>query len=414
VAIGHSALSTQSFTNSNTPWNSDNVAVGFEALYSNQPTDTATGTSNTAAGTQALRSNTTGSSNTANGAQALFANTTGFYNIATGSYALNSNTTGNSNSASGYLALRANTTGYENLAFGREALRENTTANYNVAVGSYALLHNVVGEQNTAIGDYALDFSTTHNNAALGYAALYLTTTGGNNTAAGSEALQNNTTGSSNIALGFQAGLNLDTGSNNIDIGNQGVAAESATIRIGTGQTRAFIAGIRGITTGVNDAATVVIDSAGQLGTVSSSRRYKEDIADMGEASARLQALRPVTFRYKKPYTNGEKPIQFGLIAEEVAETFPELAVFNAEGQPETVKYQDLTPLLLNEVQKQQRQLQTQQRRADARDAELAALKQEVAALKAKDQAREARLTRLENALDTRPARTVSASLDLK
>ena len=95
-----------------------------------------------------------------------------------------------------------------------------------------------------------------------------------------------------------------------------------------------------------------MIDSNGQLGTVSSSRRYKEDIADMGDASARIETLRPVTFRYKKPYANGEKPVQFGLIAEEVAETFPELAVFNAAGQPETVKYQDLTPLLLNEVQK--------------------------------------------------------------
>jgi hypothetical protein len=96
-----------------------------------------------------------------------------------------------------------------------------------------------------------------------------------------------------------------------------------------------------------------MIDSQGQLGTTSSSRRYKQDIKDMGATSSRLMALRPVTFRYLKPYANGEKPIQFGLIAEEVAETFPELVVRNKEGQPETVKYQDLTPLLLNEVQKQ-------------------------------------------------------------
>ena len=106
------------------------------------------------------------------------------------------------------------------------------------------------------------------------------------------------------------------------------------------------------MTTGVNNAVTVVVDGNGQLGTVSSSRRYKEDIADMGDASARLLALRPVTFRYRKPYDNGEKPVQYGLIAEEVAEVFPELAVLNAEGRPETVKYQDLAPLLLNEVQK--------------------------------------------------------------
>ena len=138
------------------------------------------------------------------------------------------------------------------------------------------------------------------------------------------------------------------------EIGHAGVAAESSVIRIGTAgtQSAAFVAGIRGVTTGANNAVSVLIDSNGQLGTISSSRRYKEDIADMGDASARIPALRPVTFHYKQAYANGEKPIQYGLIAEEAAAVFPELAVFNAEGQPETVKYQDLTPMLLNEVQK--------------------------------------------------------------
>ncbi len=176
---------------------------------------------------------------------------------------------------------------------------------------------------------------------------------GGGNTALGSQALTN-TTGGGNIGIGNFGGYNLTTGGDNIDIGHQGVAGESGTIRIGTppNHTKAFVAGIRGVTTGVANAINVVIDSNGQLGTISSSRRYKEDIADMGEASERLRALRPVTFRYKTPYADGGKPIQYGLIAEEVAEVFPELAVRNAEGQPETVKYQDLTPLLLNEVQK--------------------------------------------------------------
>ena len=191
-----------------------------------------------------------------------------------------------------------------------------------------------------------------YNNTATGVAALSANTTGGNNTAVGFSALQLSTTGSSNIALGSQAGMNVTTGSGNIEIGNFGVSNDSNTTRVGTTQTATYVAGIRGGTTGSNNTQTVLIDINGQLGTVSSSRRYKEDIAGTGDASARLRALRPITFRYKRPFDNGEKPIQFGLITEEVASVFPELAVFNAEGQPESVKYHDLTPMLLNEVQK--------------------------------------------------------------
>jgi hypothetical protein len=76
------------------------------------------------------------------------------------------------------------------------------------------------------------------------------------------------------------------------------------------------------------------------LGTVSSSRRFQEDIQDMGEASSGLLRLRPVTFRYQKPFADGSKPIEYGLIAEEVAEVYPDLVSRSAEGQIETVEYQ--------------------------------------------------------------------------
>jgi trimeric autotransporter adhesin len=101
--------------------------------------------------------------------------------------------------------------------------------------------------------------------------SLFLNTTGNSNTALGDAAGINLTTGSSNIALGAEAGINLTTGSNNIDIGNAGVAGESNRIRIGTAgiQTKTFIAGIRGVTTQNADAIPVMIDSAGQLGTMS-------------------------------------------------------------------------------------------------------------------------------------------------
>lgn len=131
-------------------------------------------------------------------------------------------------------------------------------------------------------------------------------------------------------------------------------------------QTAFFAAGIRGVTTANNDAIPVMIDSAGQLGTVSSSRRFKENIADMGDASLDLMRLRPVTYRYKQPFADGSKPVQYGLIAEEVAEIYPDLVAHSADGKIETVKYQVLDSMLLNEVHRQQIEIRdlTQQNQA--------------------------------------------------
>jgi hypothetical protein len=122
-----------------------------------------------------------------------------------------------------------------------------------------------------------------------------------------------------------------------------------------------------------------MIDSAtGQLGTVSSSRRYKEDIHDMGDASRDLMRLRPVTFRYKKPFDDGSKPIQYGLIAEEVAEVYPDMVAHSADGQIETVKYQLLDPMLLNEVQRQQKEMVRQQSEAQLQLAKIRDLEVQV------------------------------------
>ena len=121
-----------------------------------------------------------------------------------------------------------------------------------------------------------------------------------------------------------------------------------------------FVAGVRGVTTGNNNAVNVMIDGNGQLGTVNSSRRFKDDIQDMGDASANLMHLRPVTYRYKQPYVDGSQPLDYGLIAEEVAEVYPDLVVRNKDGEVETVQYHKLTPMLLNEVQKQRHELEEQ------------------------------------------------------
>jgi hypothetical protein len=290
-----------------------------------------------------MYSNTTGADNTATGRHALYSNETGFNNTATGDRALFHNTTGNENTAAGVLALFSNTTGDWNTATGRDALRYNTTGYQNTANGYAALLHNSTGYQNTAIGSRALLNSTEDKNTAIGH-----------------QALEQNSTGDGNTAIGRAAGFANTTGHNSIFINNLGQSNDTHTIKIGTQNTQSstFIAGIRGITTANANAIAVLIDSAGQLGTVSSSRAVKQDIEDLGALADRLLELRPVAFRYKQHAAGDpDTPLQFGLIAEEVAEVFPELVVFDQEGRPETVKYHLLGSLLLGELQNQQSEL---------------------------------------------------------
>ena len=334
-----------------------NTAIGVEALFANT-----TGGTNTAIGVRALTTNTDGFDNTAVGVSSLFSNTSGWGNTAIGMSVLTDNTTGTNNTANGILAMTSNRTGNRNTASGAGALFTNRTGDDNTAIGDTALYSNVTGMSNTAAGAGALWFNNASDNTAVGYNALNQNTLGASNTALGYSALWGNTLGMNNIAIGAFAGNDLTDGNSNIMIGNRGFASEANTIRIGDAldHTRAYIAGIQGVTTGINDAVTVVVDSSGQLGTISSSRRYKEDIADMGAASERLLALRPVTFRYKQAYGNGEQPLDYGLLAEQVAEVFPELVVFNENNQPETVKYRLLSSLLLNELQKQHSELSGQ------------------------------------------------------
>jgi hypothetical protein len=366
---------------------SNNFSAGLGALSA-----TTTGQYDTAVGDFALLVNTSGASNTAIGSSALVYNTTGNSNTAVGSSALSSNTTGNYNVASGSRALLSNTTGEGNTASGFVALESNTTGFYNTATGYYALFSNV-GQNNTATGAYALISNTTGNiNTASGGEALQSNTTGNYNTAYGYEALQSNTTGSNNIAVGYLAGYNV-TGSNNIHIGNQGVVGEGNTISIGTvgTQTSAYMAGIWGAFS--VGGVPVYISPTGQLGTVLSSRRYKEDIRDMADASSGLLRLRPVTFRYKKPFDDGSKPVQYGLIAEEVAEVYPDLVARSADGQIETVKYQLLDSMLLNELQKQNATIAAQ-------NEQIAVQEQRIAAQEQQNRSLAERLARVETLLE--------------
>jgi endosialidase-like protein len=327
---------------------SANTAVGWFSLKS----DT-TGGFNTALGAGSLAANT-GDQNTATGAGALLSNTTGGFNTANGALALFSNTSGSNNTANGLYALLDNTTGNDNTAIGVDALGRNTAGGNNTAIGTLALLSNTTGGNNTAVGVSALAGNIDGNdNTAIGGRALANNMTGAGNLAIGSGALDSNTSGSFNVAI--NGGRNLTTGIFNIAIANDGVAGESNTTRIGILQNRCFISGIREVTTGVPDAINVMIDSAGQLGTVSSSRRFKKEIKPMDRASEAILYLKPVTFHYKSDHT--ARP-QFGLIAEEVAEVNPDLVVRDKNGEIYTVRYDQVNAMLLNEFLKEHRKVQ--------------------------------------------------------
>src|SRR6266542_2172364 len=315
-----------------------NTGTGFEAL--NHLTG---GNQNTATGLRALNSDTNGGFNTATGVLSLFSNTSGFFNSATGAYSLANNTDGSNNTANGYSALYYNTEGEANSATGFGALFKNTTGFDNTANGYQALFSNTIGTENTAVGDEALHDNTVgFRNTASGQDALSNNTTGANNTANGFAALGGNTSGSSNIALGFLAGNGVTTANDVIAIGTNGTNVSNSC----------FIGNIRDVQTQNADAIPVLVDSAGQLGTQSSSRRFKKEIKPMESASETILAFKPVTFRYKSD-TKGTP--QFGLVAEEVAEVNPDLVVRDENGEIYTVRYDAVNAMLLNEFRKEHR-----------------------------------------------------------
>jgi trimeric autotransporter adhesin len=337
TAVGAAALL-------NNTTGSQNTATGDQALFSN-----ITGSVNTAVGYHALKSNTTGDDNTATGRNALLNNTSGGSNTANGVSALFDNTTGINNTANGHSALFSNTTGGDNTATGVNALFNNTEGEFNTANGVSALASNTEGDGNTATGVSALQSNTTgFENTANGDGALFSNTTGELNTAIGFQALRDNVAGDSNTAIGDSAGLNI-TGSGNVCIGAgvNGFAGESDITRI------------RNVYQTVATERAVYVTSDNRIGTMASSRRHKEQITPMEKTSDVIHSLSPVSFRYKKE-VDPARSLCFGLIAEEVAEVNPNLVTLDREGKPETVRYEAINAMLLNEFLKEHRTVQEQ------------------------------------------------------
>jgi Chaperone of endosialidase len=273
------------------------------------------------------------------------------------------------NAALGTQALLSDTVGSLNTAAGQRAMLLNTTGSFNSAFGYSALALNVTGSDNAAFGIETLASNTAGaDNTAAGFNALYLNTSGNANTALGLEALYSNTSGSNNIAVGAGAGYALTTGTNDIDIGNIGRAGESNTVRIGTSgvHKEVYIAGINGAAI---TGSAVYITPTGQLGVLESSERFKTAIAPMGSTTSKVQQLRPVTFHFK---SDPRRVRQYGLIAEEVAQVYPELILRDQSGRVQGIRYEELAPILLKE-------LQLQQHRIAAQAAQLHELKQQLA-----------------------------------
>jgi hypothetical protein len=273
--------------------------------------------------------------NTGEGDQALFSLTTGIGNTAVGWFSLFSNTDGSFNTALGAGTLLFN--------IGNQASGEGTQ---NTAIGTAALLNNTTGASNTATATTALLNNTTGNdNVATGVRALFNNTTGSSNIAIGGSALPNNTSGNFNIAVGAGAGSAITDAFNCIAIGHQGANVNQSC----------FIGNIRNAVV-APDAAPVLIDSAGKLGTTNgSSRRFKTHVTPMDKASESILALKPVTFYYRGDNTNAA---QFGLIAEDVVEVNPELTVRDKTGELVSVRYDAVNAMLLNEFLKAHRRIE--------------------------------------------------------
>jgi hypothetical protein len=182
------------------------------------------------------------------------------------------------------------------------------------------------------------------------------------NTAVGSRVLENST-GDFNTALGYSAGVAI-TGDGNVCIGagESGVAGVNNTTWI------------RNVYASDASARAVYVNSDNKIGTLSSSRRYKDEIRPMGKASEAILSLRPVSFRYKKE-VDPMRSLSFGLIAEQVAEVDPDLVTPDPDGKPETVRYEAVNAMLLNEFLKEHRTVEEQGHKVQEQEATIAQLK---------------------------------------
>lgn len=298
---------------------------------------------------------------------------TSTYSTGCGYGTLTSLTNGGGNTAVGGNSGNALTSGTGSTSVGYQSLLSASTTNNNTCIGYDSGLA-TIGSNNTSLGTQSLygfgnSSGASNNNTCLGCYSGYRLYTGTDNCLVGystgpyissgtfntgiaDSALANLTTGSYNTTLGYNSGSGYTSSeSSNICIGANGTAAESNVLRIGTagsgnGQVNAcYIAGISGVTV---TGTAVLCSASGQLGTISSSIRYKENIKPI-ENDVTVMNLQVKSFNYK---SDENKERMYGLIAEEVHEAFPYLCHYNVKNEPESVNYHELCTFLLVEIQR--------------------------------------------------------------
>ena len=98
----------------------------------------------------------------------------------------------------------------------------------------------------------------------------------------------------------------------------------------------------------------VYVNSVGKLGQLVSSRRFKDEVKSMEKASEVIYGLKPVSFRYKAEI-EPSRPLSFGLIAEDVEKIAPNLVTRGSDGKVNSVRYEAVNAMLLNEFLKEHR-----------------------------------------------------------
>ena len=357
---------------------------------------TTSGIENSFFGMQAGQNNTTGNRNSFFGRMAGASNTEGNSNSFFGNEAGMSSILAVGSSFFGSRAGRLNTASL-NSFFGFESGASNTTAERNSFFGYSAGALNT-GANNSFFGSLAGRSNTTGlGNTFMGESAGEANTTGSRNTFIGRWSGQGNTTGERNVFVGFNSGLLNTTGTGNVFVGqfagafdngdnltligsNSGVpngltlqyataigadaeVSTSNTVQLGraNGFDSVFVPGlIRLNGLGTSGSTDVCRNASNLLSTCSSSLRYKTDIRTFLSGLDVVRRLRPISFRWKD---DGVADIGFG--AEEVDSVDPLLATKNSSGEIEGVKYKQITTVLVNAVNEQQRIIEDQQKRID-------------------------------------------------
>jgi len=345
IAIGSSALSYQSYSNGTALFQTDNIAIGYEALFQNQPT-----------------SNVNGMENIAIGSRALYTNTTGTYNT----------------------------------SVGYESLYNNLTANRNVAIGVYALRTNSTGYDNTAIGTNALYSNTGYENTSTGLESLFQNAGGYRNTANGFQALYNIVNGNYNSGLGYLAGVGGGDLTNTTSLGANTFCTANNMVRVGDGAVTS-IGGIVGWTT-VSDARFKkdIQETVPGLAFITKLRPVTYHM-DMNNRAVLMHI--PDSTRNLESENVKSKMLQTGFIAQEVEAAANELGFdFSGVDKPKNendfygLRYAEFVVPLVKAVQEQQKIIEEQKleitslknttKEQQAKIDELEKLKAEIATMK--------------------------------